>query len=221
MRDNRSASRTTRSASCCTTARIVGRGHRLRQQPERADRRLQLVTHVGDEVAAHTLDAPRLGDVAGERDRADHFAVAAERERAELEHLARRTVELELALRGDPFERGVQQLRHRVLGEHLAVPGAVEAASRRVAHDLTTDAVDDDDRVGRLVERGQQPVLHRFGARDPVGRLPGCSRQWHRRDRTSIRAARAWPREPGAVRRRRPLATRATTACDTLTRTGR
>ena len=43
---------------------VVGRGHRLGEQPERADRRLQLVAHVGDEVAAHALDAPRFRDVA-------------------------------------------------------------------------------------------------------------------------------------------------------------
>ena len=153
-------------------ARVVGRGHRLGEQPERADRRLQLVAHVGDEVAAHALDAPRLGDVARERDRADDLAVAPQRERAQLEHLTGRPVELELALRRDAVERGLQQLVDRVLGEHLAVTRAVEPAGRRVAHDLATDAVDDDDRVGRLVERGEQPVLHRLGTRDPVGRLP-------------------------------------------------
>ena len=38
-------------------------GQRLGQQPERADRRLQLVAHVGDEVAAHALDAGALRDV--------------------------------------------------------------------------------------------------------------------------------------------------------------
>ena len=60
---------------------VVGRGHRLGEQAERADRRLQLVTHVGDEVAPHALDPPRFGDVARERDRADDLAVAAQRER--------------------------------------------------------------------------------------------------------------------------------------------
>ena len=129
------------------------------------------MTHVGDEVAPHALDAPSLRHVAGERHRADHLAVASERERTELEHLTRRSVELELALRRDTVERGVQQLVDRVLREHLAVARAVEAARRRVAHDLTTDAVDDDDRVGRLVERGQQPVLDGLSSRDPFGRL--------------------------------------------------
>ena len=129
------------------------------------------MAHVRDEVTAHALDAPRLRHVSRERDRADHLAVAPERERPQLEHLTRRPVELELALRRDAVERGVQQLVDRVLREHLAVARAVEAARRRVAHDLTTDAVDDDDRVGRLVERGQQPVLHGLGARDAIRRL--------------------------------------------------
>ena len=67
-----------------------------------------------------------------------------------------------------PSSAACSELVDRVLGEHLAVTRAGEAAGRRVAHDLATDAVDDDDRVGRLVERGQQPVLHRFRLRDAI-----------------------------------------------------
>ena len=151
---------------------VVGRRHRLGEQPERPDRRLQLVTHVRHEVAPDALDAPRLRDVTRERDRAHDLAVAPKRERSQLEHLAGRAVELELALRRDAVERGAQELVDGVLGEHLAVARAVEPAGRCVAHDLTPDAIDDDDRVGCLVERGQQPVLHGLGARDPIGRLP-------------------------------------------------
>ena len=150
---------------------VVGRGHRLREQAERADRRLQLVTHVRDEVAPDALDPPRLGDVARERDRTDDLAVAAQRERAQLQHLARRSVERKLAFRAVAGQRLLQQLRDRVLGEHLAGAGAGETTRHRVAHDLTTDAVDDDDRVARLVERGEQPVLHRLRLQHPVLRL--------------------------------------------------
>ena len=168
MRDSRSASRTTRSASCCTTrgssvAAIVS-ASRPSAPIGVFNSWLTLATK-----SRRTLSTRRrLRDVAGERDRAHDLAVAAQRERAQLEHLARRAVELELALRRDAVERGVQQLVDRVLGEHLAVARAVEAPRRRVAHDLAPDAIDDDDRVGRLVERGEQPVLHRLGARDPV-----------------------------------------------------
>ena len=91
-------------------ADVVGRGHRLGEQAERADRRLQLVTHVGDEVAAHALDASRLRDVAGERDRADDLARGDSGNERELEHLARRAVELQLALGDLAGERLVQQL---------------------------------------------------------------------------------------------------------------
>ena len=168
IRASRSASRTTRSASRCTTADVVGRGHRLGEQTERADRRLQLVTHVGDEVAPHALDPARLGDVARERDRADDLAVAAQRERAQLQHLAGRAVELELALGAVPGERLLHELGDRLLGEDLAGARAGEAPRHRVAHDLAADAVDDDDRVARLVERGEQPVLHRLRLQHPV-----------------------------------------------------
>ena len=41
----------------------------LGEHGERADRRAQLVTDVGDEVAPHALDPAGLGDVAHERDR--------------------------------------------------------------------------------------------------------------------------------------------------------
>ena len=48
---------------------------RLGQQGQRADRRLQLVPHVGDEVAADRLGAPGLGDVLEhQRDRAGRRA---------------------------------------------------------------------------------------------------------------------------------------------------
>src|SRR5205823_7395712 len=124
---------------------IVGRSHRLGEQPERPDRSLELVTHVGDEVAAHALDAPGLRYVARKCNGADDLAIAPERERTELEHLTRRSVELQLALRRDAVERRMQQLFDRVLREHFTVARAFEAAGRGVAHDLTTDPVDDHD----------------------------------------------------------------------------
>ena len=48
----------------------------LCQQPERSDRRLQLVAHVRDEVTANALDAARFGDVTRECDRAHYFTVS-------------------------------------------------------------------------------------------------------------------------------------------------
>ncbi len=56
--------------------RVVGRVvHGLGEQVERADRRLQLVAHVGDEVAADLLDPAGLGAVVDE----DEHVLGAER----------------------------------------------------------------------------------------------------------------------------------------------
>src|SRR5207253_638775 len=98
---------------------------------------------------------PALGDVAREPHRAHDFALAPQRKDAELKYLARRPVELDLAFRGTAGERVVQQLVQRVLREHFTRARAGKAARDRVADDLAADAVDHNDRVGRLVERGE------------------------------------------------------------------
>ena len=64
MRASRSASFTMRSASGRVTAGSLLGHQRLGEHLERADRRLELVAHVGDEVAPHALDAVHLRDVA-------------------------------------------------------------------------------------------------------------------------------------------------------------
>ena len=89
---------------------------------------LQLVTHVGDEVAAHALDPARLGDVADERDRTADDPVATERERAQLQHLPRRAVELELALRGSARAAPGRAARRPRPRRDFAVARAAEAA---------------------------------------------------------------------------------------------
>ena len=171
IRASRSASRTTRSASCCTTAGVVGRGHRLGEQAERADRRLQLVAHVGDEVAPHALDAPATRMTSRVNATAPTtLAVAPQRERAELEHLARRPVELELALPTlRPASACCSSSVDRVLGEHLAVARAVEPARR--ASCARPRARCGRPRRSRRLDSSSaatQPVLHRFGLRNPV-----------------------------------------------------
>ena len=129
------------------------------------------MTHVRDEVAADTLDPARLRDVARERDRADDLAVAAQRERAQLQHLAGRAVELKLPFRAVSRQRLLHQLRDRFFGEDLPGARTRKAAGHRVAHHFAPDAVDHDDRVARLVERGEQPVLHRLRLHHPIVRL--------------------------------------------------
>ena len=67
MRARRSASFTMRSAERSRHGRVVLGDERLGEHLERADRRLELVAHVGDEVAAHALDPMDLRDVVDER----------------------------------------------------------------------------------------------------------------------------------------------------------
>ena len=67
------------------TAGIALRRHRLREHLERADRRLELVAHVGDEVTPHALDPMHLRHVVDEdRGTDDPIAVVVERQRVEL-----------------------------------------------------------------------------------------------------------------------------------------
>ena len=103
------------------------------------------------------------------RDRAHDFAVAPQRERrgAAAPAAAVRTAGARVptcALSSASCSSSLD----RVLGEHLTRARVREPARDRVAHDLAPDAIDDDDRIGRLVERGEQPVLHGLGVRDPI-----------------------------------------------------
>ncbi len=96
------------------------------------------------------------------------FAVAPQREHAQLQHLAGRTVQLQFAFDAVAGERVLHEFGDRFFGEHFARAGTGEAPRHRVAHDFTTDAVDDHDGVSRLVEREQQPVLHGLGMGDSI-----------------------------------------------------
>src|SRR5262249_49442306 len=81
----------------------------------------------GNEVTPDALDAPRLGNVARETDRAHNLGLAPQRVRAQLENLARRPVELQLSLGAATRERFLQQLAERVFCEHLTSTRAGEA----------------------------------------------------------------------------------------------
>ena len=69
MRPSRSASAATRLASRLDNLGIVFPVEGLGQEAERADRRLQLVADVGDEVAPDGLQAMTIGGVLDDRDR--------------------------------------------------------------------------------------------------------------------------------------------------------
>ena len=147
---------------------IVGRGHRLGEQRQCPDGCLQFVTDVRDEVATHALDAPRLRDVVRERDCADHLTGRVQRERAQVQHLTRRTVELDLTFGDSAGQRLLQQLGERVLGDDLAMARAFEVVRGRVPQHFPPDPVHDDDSVGCLIERTHEPVLRGLGRADPI-----------------------------------------------------
>ena len=64
---------------CPRHGRVIDIGEGLGEHRQRADWGLQLVTHVGDKVTAHRLDAARLGHIADEADRADPSTVGHQR----------------------------------------------------------------------------------------------------------------------------------------------
>ena len=79
--------------------RLVGGGlEGLGEQPDRADRGLELVADVGDEVAAHLVEPVRLGAVLGEQ---QHEAGAEPRDaHLQVQLVARRTGVREMQLLG-------------------------------------------------------------------------------------------------------------------------
>ncbi len=126
--------------------------HRLGEQRQRADRRLQLVADVGDEVPSHALAAARLRDVPDVHDRTEDRTVGEQRLGAEEQHLTRRTEELELAFAGLALPRPAEQLVDLLLGQRVGVPTVAEPLGRVVAEQLGAVGVHDDDGVRRRVE---------------------------------------------------------------------
>ncbi len=132
---------------------IITGSDRLGKEGECADRCLELVAHVRDEVPADALDPARLGHVADERGGADHSPVGVtQRHGIELEHLAWRAEERQLLPARFSGARGRQQRLDRVLRQRVAVPGVTVALGREVADDLVADLVDDEGAVGERVE---------------------------------------------------------------------
>ena len=196
MRASRSLSRTMRSASCAVTSLSLPPAIVSASTAERADRRAQLVADVGDEVAPHALDPAGLGDVAHERDRAARCAVLGQREGAELQGLARRAEQDQLAFDGVAEQRLVEQVADRLLGDRVGVTRTREPARSGVAHEYPALDVDDHDAVGHRVQRGGEPVAvdvqalgvdaelgeHRVGALPRHGRRSLVAGLGERRD---------------------------------------
>ena len=198
IRPRRSASFTRLSASRRRTAGSVSDDERLGEQLERADRRLQLVAHVGDEVAAHALDPVDLRDVVDEHRRAERrhrrptsgIAWSWSTARGGPKSCSSRS-------RGSPARASLEQLGDRAGGDRVGVPGLAVALGGRVAEDLASVGVDDDHAVAEIDERGGEAVA--LGAW-PRRRRLGPLRALHRAAmRHSARAEAGSAESPGDV----------------------
>ena len=128
---------------------VLAVADRLGEERERADRRLELVAHVGDEVATNALDPARLRDVVDERGRADDVLRGVpDRHGGDVEHPARRAEECQLVLAGLTAERALDEPFDRVLRERVAVARVAEPLGREVPDDLVPVGVDDEHAVG-------------------------------------------------------------------------
>ena len=78
--------------------RVVLGDQGLGQHLQRADRRLELVAHVGHEVAAHALDPVHLRHVGDERRHAERAVHRADRHRPEVDDGTRRPEQLQLTV---------------------------------------------------------------------------------------------------------------------------
>ena len=172
---------------------ILHPGECLGEHGERAHRRLELVAHVGDEVAPDRLDAPRLGDVAHQPDRADAPGVGDERTRGHEEDLGRRPEELQLAGALLAVPGPVEQLPQRTAGERVGMAGVVEAFGGAVAqHDLAGRVHDHDgvtDRVQRLREPSAVEIAGDVGCGSAVVAELGATTSVHPRSSSSFHRA--------------------------------
>ena len=131
---------------------IVAVRRRLGEHGERADRRLQLVTDVGDEVGADRVQPGALADVVdrGEREAVDQRLGMQE------QHPPGRTGELDRPRPGHAVRRVAQQPLDGRAEQHRLVAG--EAAGGGVAHLQHAVTIGEHDAGRQGIERGAQAV---------------------------------------------------------------
>ena len=107
----------------------------LGQQPEGADRGLELMADIGHEVAADLLEPAPLGDVLDECDHPERPPAVVDLAGPHLQGAPGRTVEIERAL-GRALVPGVlEQLGHRLGGQGVAVAADHQGVGAAVAVD--------------------------------------------------------------------------------------
>ena len=142
-------------------------------RPEGAHRGLELVAHVGDEVAADLLEAPPLRDVLDHGDDAQRPPAVVDLAGPHLQGAPGRAVEVERAL-GRALVPGVlQQLGHRLGGQGVAVAADHQGVGPAVAVDHAAVLVAEHDALGERVERAPQPDGVRAGLGHGLGGAAG------------------------------------------------
>ena len=135
----------------------VGLGDQcLGQQPERADRCLQLMAHVGHEVTADLFEPASFGDVLNQCDDTEWAPAVVDLAGPHLQRPARRPIQIERALRRTFVPRALQELGHRLRRQRVAVPADHERVGAPVAVDHVAVLVAEDDALRQRIERAPE-----------------------------------------------------------------
>ncbi len=160
-------------------ARIVLRQERLRQQPERTDRRLELVADVGHEVAPHRLEPAPVRDVVDRDEHTEAHPARRQGDRAEHERAPRRAEQvhgpLQVRRRVGGVGRGRgpgRQLADRLFHQRVAVPCREVGAGHIVGEGDRPGGVVDHD---ALWQRGQGLAEPTTGGGGSLGATPARS----------------------------------------------
>ncbi len=148
----------------------VGLGdERLGQQAERTHRRLELVAHVGHEVAPDLLEPAALRDVLDQRDHPERPTAVVDLAGPHLQRPPRRAVEIERAL-GRALVPGVlEHLGHRLGGQGVAVPADHQGVGAPVAVDHGAVLVAEHDALGQACRASGAGGWRPSSTRSPPG----------------------------------------------------
>ena len=139
-------------------ALVVLRVQRLREQRECADRRLQLVADVRDEVGAHRFETCALGRVVDRTQRSDDRTRFLERRHRDDDRSPRRTEQIDGATIGHASTARSEELGNCLLDERVAVTRADEGRGVHVAEHDAAGAIGDHDALCQRVERRRETI---------------------------------------------------------------
>ena len=149
------------------------RDERLGEEAQRPHRRLELVAHVGHEVAPDLLEPTPLRDVLDERDHPERPAAVIDLAGPHLQRAAGRSVQVEGALGRPLVPRVLEHLGHRLGRQGVAVAADHQGVGAPVAVDHGAVLVAQDHALGERVERAPQADGVRAGLGDGLGGATG------------------------------------------------